>query len=213
MHLADGTITNDVCTLTAVLATVAVGYAARRAYATATPARLVKAAVGSGIVFLAQMWDVPLFGDVGVHLLGAAFLTLLAGPALALSGMTAVVVTQALALHDGGITALGANVLNMAVVGVCVAALALRTVRGRVGGSAGLAMAAALAGAASVLAATTAMTLELAASGTPALAAFGLTMPAHASFAAWETLTTLVLVAAAVRLRAVEPAAAVSVSG
>jgi hypothetical protein len=72
--------------------------------------------------------------------------------------------------------------------------------------------AAALASVTSVMAAVAVMSLELALSGTSTLSAFGLTMPAHAGFAAWETVTTLAIVFAAVRLRAIEPVAAVPVS-
>jgi cobalt/nickel transport system permease protein len=122
--------------------------------------------------------------------------------------MTLVIATQALFMHDGGIAELGANVLNMGVVGVFVAMLALRITRSRLTGFNGLLVGAALASVSSVFAAVAAMSGELALSGTPALAAFGLTMPAHAGFAAWETVTTLALVTIALRLRAIEPAVA-----
>ena len=202
MHLANGTISNEICTVTAALSTGALIYAANRVRRTATRAQLAKAAIGAGIVFVAQMYDVPLFGAVKVHPIGAAFLTLLAGPALALLGMTAVLVVQALVLNDGGVTALGANVLNMAVVGVAVATLALRLSRTRSGN---VVVAAALAAVSSVLAAVFVMSIELALSGTTLATALGLTMPAHAAFAVWETLTTLVLVVAARHAGAIEP--------
>jgi cobalt/nickel transport system permease protein len=208
MHLASGTLANYVCTATAAVSTASVIFAATRLRSAVTRERLVKAAIGAAIVFLAQMYDVPLFGAVKVHLIGAAFLTLLAGPELAILGMVAVIVTQALCMNDGGLAELGANVLNMGIVGVGVATLALRLVRSRTSGSAGLLAAVAVASVTSVMAAVGAMSLELALSGTPAPAAFGLTMPAHAGFAAWETLTTLALVMAAMRLRAVELAQA-----
>jgi len=119
--------------------------------------------------------------------------------------MTAVIASQALFMNDGGLATLGANVLNMGVVGVFVAAFALKCTRSRLTGFTGLLVGAALASVLSVFAAVAAMSIELALSGTPALSAFGLTMPAHAGFAAWETLTTLALVLAAMRVRAIEP--------
>ena len=120
MHLANGTLANDVCTATAALSAGAVAYAVHRARASATPMRLVKAAIGTVIVFAAQAQDVTLFNNMTAHVIGAAFLVLLAGPALALIGMAAVVTAQALAFNDGGVTVLGANVLNMGVVAVAV---------------------------------------------------------------------------------------------
>lgn len=212
MHLASGTIDNYLCTATTAVSTATVIFAATRLRSTVTRERLLKAAVGAAIVFVAQMFDVPLFGNVAVHPIGAAFLTLLAGPELALMAMAAVIASQALFMHDGGLAELGANVLNMAVVGVFVAAFALRFTRSRLTGFTGLLAGVGLASVSSVVAAVAAMSIELALSGTPALSAFGLTMPAHAGFAAWETLTTLALVLAAVRMRAIDPVAAPSVS-
>jgi cobalt/nickel transport system permease protein len=212
MHLANGTLANSVCAATAVAATASVLCAGYRARGSATPSNLARVAVGSGLVLALQMIDVPLFGAVSVHMVGAAFLSLLAGPALALLGMTAVIVFQALVLNDGGIATLGANVLNMAVVGVSVAALATHVVRARVKGSTGVLSAVIFASAASVLAATIAMTAELTLSGTPLDSALGLTIPAHAPFAAWESLCTIVLVVAAGYVRAIEPFAAASSS-
>ncbi|HET6463423.1 MAG TPA: energy-coupling factor ABC transporter permease, partial [Candidatus Krumholzibacteria bacterium] len=187
-------------------------FAATRLRSAVTRERLIKAAIGAAVVFVAQMYDVPLFGAVKVHPIGAAFLTLLAGPELALMAMAAVIASQALFMHDGGVAEMGANILNMGVAGVAAATLTLRLVQGRIRGTSGLLMAAALASVTSVMAAVGFMSLELALSGTPALSAFGLTMPAHAGFAAWETLTTAALVLAAVRMRAIEPVAAASVS-
>jgi len=211
MHLANGTLANDVCTATAAISTASVIFAATRVRTCVTRERLIKTAVGAAIVFVAQMVDVPLFGSVKVHLIGAALFTLIAGPELALLGMTAVIAVQALFMNDGGVTTLGANVLNMAVVGVGVSAFVLHVVRTRTAGTAGLLAAAALASVTSVMAAVGVMSVELALSGTPALSAFGLTMPAHAGFAAWETLSTLALVMVAARIRAIEPSRAHSV--
>jgi cobalt/nickel transport system permease protein len=205
MHLGNGTISNELCTITAALSTAALVYAANRVRRNATRAQLAKAAIGAGIVFLAQMYDIPLFGAVTVHAIGAAFLTLLAGPALALLGMTAVIVVQALVLNDGGLLTIGANVLNMSVIGVTASYLMMAFVRTRLHGTPALFIGAAAVAAVSVFAAVAAMSIELALSGTTLAAALGLTMPAHASFAVWETLTTLVLVVAARYAGAVEP--------
>jgi cobalt/nickel transport system permease protein len=212
MHLANGTVSNDICTITAVVSAAALAYAGFRVRATVTPAQVGKAVAGAAIVFVAQMIDVSWFGAVSVHMVGAAFLTLLAGPALALLAMASVIATQALVLHDGGITTLGANVLNMAVAGVGMAALVARFARLRFSGNAGLFAAASLSAAASVLAAVVAMTVELALSGTPVSSAFALTLSAHAPFVAWETAATAGFVLVAASVRAVKPFGASSSS-
>lgn len=208
MHLANGTLANEVCIVTAALSAAAVVYAGQRAHTNVTPSLIAKAAIGSALVLAAQAVDVPLFGAVKVHMIGAAFLTLLAGPALALLGMTSVIVFQALALNDGGITALGANVLNMAVVGVAIATVAIHIVRNRIAGTNGLLVGALFASAGSALAAVLAMTVELSLSGTSLRSAFNLTMPAHAPFIAWETWCSLALVAVGLHVRAIKPLAA-----
>jgi cobalt/nickel transport system permease protein len=207
MHLANGTISNDICTITAAVSTASILYAGARARTTATRSRIAKAAAGAGVVLVAQMIDVSLFGAVSVHMIGAAFLTLLAGPALALLAMAFVVVTQALFLGDGGITAIGANVLNMAVIGVATSYLTMALVRRRFHGCTALVMSAAAAAAVSVFAAVAAMSTELALSGLPVDSALAFTMPAHAPFAAWETVSTVVFVLAAAHVRVVRPLA------
>lgn len=196
MHLADGTLANQVCTATAVASATGIAYAISRARRDATPRLLARAGAGAAIVFAAQMVDVPLFGAVPVHMVGAAFLVALCGPALALLSMTTVLVIQALLLHDGGVSALGANVFNMGVVGVSVAALCINAVRARVEGRAGLLTGVAFASAASMIAAVAAMAIELVVSGV-SREVFATAIVAHAPFAAFETAATLAVVAIA----------------
>lgn len=201
MHLADGTLSNSVCTLTAVGSAAAIAFAATRVRPHVSRSNLIRAALGATVVFGAQMVDVPLFGSVGVHLIGAAFLVALAGAPLALLAMALIVATQALFLSDGGVLALGANIFNMGVVAVAAAWLSLRLTRASVGGPAGVMAGVAIAAAASVMAAVTAMSLELAFSGVALRDAFALTMTAHAPFAAWETVITFGLAAVVLRER------------
>lgn len=196
MHLADGTISNQICTITAAGSAAAIVFAASRARPHLNRANLTRAALGTALVFGAQMIDVPLFGGSGVHLIGAALLVALAGPALALLAMALVVAAQAFFISDGGVVALGANIFNMGVVAVGTAWLCLRWTRASLGGPAAFA-GVAVAAAASVMAAVAAMSLELAFSGVPTGEAFALTMPAHAPFAAWETVITSGLAAVA----------------
>ena len=67
-------------------------------------------------IFVAQMLNFPIGGGTTGHLIGGALFAILAGPALAVVGMTVVLIIQALMFGDGGITAFGLNALNMAVV-------------------------------------------------------------------------------------------------
>lgn len=71
----------------------------------------------TAFIFAAQMINFPIAGATSGHLLGAALAAILFGPWLGAIMMTSVFVIQALFFHDGGITALGANVFNAVAAG------------------------------------------------------------------------------------------------
>jgi cobalt/nickel transport system permease protein len=72
--------------------------------------------VTAAFVFAAQMLNFPVVGGTSGHLVGGVLAAVLLGPSPAIVVMTAVLVLQCLVFGDGGILALGANVLNMGVV-------------------------------------------------------------------------------------------------
>lgn len=67
-------------------------------------------------IFVAQMLNFPIGGGTTGHLIGAALLAILAGPLVAVIGITVVLIIQALMFGDGGITAFGINATNMALI-------------------------------------------------------------------------------------------------
>ena len=83
------------------------------------------------------MLNFPVAGGTSGHFLGAApSPAILLGPWLACLVLAVVITTQAFVFADGGVTALGANILNMGVIGACVVGglmLAARHVLGRAG--------------------------------------------------------------------------------
>ncbi|AEH24393.1 cobalamin biosynthesis protein m [Pyrococcus yayanosii CH1] len=66
------------------------------------------------------MVNFPIIGGVSGHLLGATLVAVLLGPYAAVIVMTAVLLIQTLLFGDGGITALGANILNMGLIGAFI---------------------------------------------------------------------------------------------
>lgn len=74
----------------------------------------------TAMFFAAQMMNYPVIGGTTAHLLGGPVLALLLGPYAGLVSMTVIVMLQALIFGDGGLSTLGANVLNMGIVGVFV---------------------------------------------------------------------------------------------
>jgi cobalt/nickel transport system permease protein len=79
----------------------------------------------TALFFAAQMMNYPIVGGTTAHLLGSASLGIMLGPFAGCISMTIILVLQCLLFGDGGITALGANVLNMGIIGVFIPALLL----------------------------------------------------------------------------------------
>jgi cobalt/nickel transport system permease protein len=71
----------------------------------------------AAFIFAVQMVNFPVIGGTSGHLLGGALAAILVGPYLGALCLSVVLVVQALLFADGGLSALGLNVINMAVVG------------------------------------------------------------------------------------------------
>jgi cobalt/nickel transport system permease protein len=90
----------------------------RRAQRTFDTGRVPALGVMGAFVFAAQMINFPVGAGTSSHLVGGALLAYTLGPSAASVVMMAILAIQALVFQDGGLLALGANVLNMAVAGV-----------------------------------------------------------------------------------------------
>jgi cobalt/nickel transport system permease protein len=93
-----------------------VGIALRQAKDELADKMIPLAGITAAFIFAAQMFNFPVAAGTTGHLLGAALAAILLGPSVGVIVVTIVVVIQALAFADGGLTALGYNILNMAVV-------------------------------------------------------------------------------------------------
>jgi cobalt/nickel transport system permease protein len=74
----------------------------------------------TALFFAAMMMNYPIVGGTTAHLLGGASLGLILGPFAGCISVTIILVLQALLFGDGGLTTLGANVLNMGIIGIFV---------------------------------------------------------------------------------------------
>src|SRR4051794_21478736 len=117
MHIPDGFLTPGVAAATAIPAAAAVAAGLRKANETLDERRVPLLGVTAAFVFAAQMLNFPVAGGTSGHFLGAALAAILLGPWLACLTMAVVIGGQAFVFADGGITALGANILNMGVLG------------------------------------------------------------------------------------------------
>jgi cobalt/nickel transport system permease protein len=125
MHIPDGFLSAGVAGGAAVLALAAVAYALRVADRELDESRVPLLGVLAAFIFAVQLLNFPIAGGTSGHLLGATLAAVLLGRWIACLVMAVVVLTQALAFADGGVSALGANVLNMGVLGALLAGVAL----------------------------------------------------------------------------------------
>jgi cobalt/nickel transport system permease protein len=123
LHIPDGFLSGSVAFACGVLAIATVAYALRIANVELDEARVPLLGVLAAFIFAAQMLNFPIAGGTSGHFLGATLAAVLLGPWLACLVMAVVIAVQAFAFADGGISALGANVLNMGVLGALLAGL------------------------------------------------------------------------------------------
>src|SRR3990170_6774235 len=116
MHIPDGFINGATSLGAGVLAAGGLGAALRRGSRTLKDRQIPLTGLVAAFVFALQMLNFPVVAGTSGHLLGGALAVILVGPWLGITAVSVVVVIQALLFADGGITALGSNILNMAVV-------------------------------------------------------------------------------------------------
>jgi cobalt/nickel transport system permease protein len=133
MHVPDGFLSTPVAIACAALSVAAVAAAASRSRALLGSRAVPRMGVTAAFIFSAQMINFPVAGGTSGHLVGGALAAVLLGPSAAVHAMTSVVVLQCLVFGDGGLLALGANVLNMGVLHPIVGFAVWRAVVGRIG--------------------------------------------------------------------------------
>jgi cobalt/nickel transport system permease protein len=74
-------------------------------------------AIGAAFSFVIMMFNIPIVGGTTGHATGATLIAILLGPWAAIISVSVALIIQALLFGDGGITAIGANCFNMAVIG------------------------------------------------------------------------------------------------
>lgn len=129
MHMSDGLVNGPTALLFAVVAVIALTVAVLRARADLDDRTAPMAGLVTAFVFAVQMINFPILPGASGHLLGGALVAILVGPWVGIIAISIVLVVQALLFADGGITALGLNITNMAVIGVVVGWLVARSLR------------------------------------------------------------------------------------
>lgn len=116
MHIPDGFLNGATSAGAAVVAAGGLGYSIRRAGALLHDKRIALTGLVAAFVFALQMLNFPVAAGTSGHLLGGALAVILVGPWFGITAVSVVVIIQALIFADGGVSALGANTLNMAIV-------------------------------------------------------------------------------------------------
>ncbi len=203
MHIPDGFLDAKTAILSAGLAAAGIGIALRSVRRTASARRVPLIGLAAAFVFAAQMLNFPVAGGTSGHLIGAVLVAVLLGPSAAVLAMTAVLVVQCFMFTDGGVTALGANIFNMAIVAPGVGYAVYALVRRVAGDSLRIRLlATAFAAWCSTVVAAIACAGQLALSGTVAWkVAFPAMAGVHMLIAIGEAVITTLVVAAVVRAR------------
>lgn len=147
MHIPDGYLGPETCIATYAVMVPVWTVAARRVKRTLGEKQVPVLALTAAFSFLVMMFNVPVPGGTTAHAVGAVLVAILVGPSAAIMVLTLVLVVQALVFGDGGVTALAANALDMAVVMPLLGLAVFRLVsRGAAPGSRRRAIAAGVAG-------------------------------------------------------------------
>lgn len=197
MHIPDGFLDAKTWISTTVLSTGVMSYSIRKTRQELSERQVPRLGVMAAFIFAAQMINFPIAGGTSGHLMGAALATALLGPWSASIVLATVLMVQCFVFQDGGVTALGANILNMSVMGVGISALIFRLSSSLMKGKLGLAITTFIASWFSVMAAAALVVLELALSGTvPAAVALPAMLGVHGLIGIGEgAITTVVVVA------------------
>jgi cobalt/nickel transport system permease protein len=205
MHMSDGLVNAPTAVLFGVLAAVVLALAVRRAQTDLDDRTAPMAGLVTAFVFAVQMINLPILPGASGHLLGGALVSILVGPWVGTLCIAIVLVVQALLFADGGLTALGANITNMALIGVFVGyavALAMRPLARRSRG--GLLSTAFLAAFVGTVVASLGFVLEYAVGGAGATSlgtVFTLMVGLHALIGIGEGVITAATVGAVAAIR------------
>ncbi|WP_250008087.1 energy-coupling factor ABC transporter permease [Actinoplanes sp. M2I2] len=117
MHIANGIVDGPVSAAFAVLAVAALAFCVRKARNDLDERLAPMAGLVAAFIFAVQMLNFQVLPGVSGHLLGGTLAVILVGPWVGALCVSTVLIVQCLLFADGGLTALGLNITNMALLG------------------------------------------------------------------------------------------------
>jgi cobalt/nickel transport system permease protein len=118
MHMANELLSVPVAAGTLALAAGGMGFVCRKVSQAVTSQKLALMGIMGAFVFAAQMvnFQLPAMPGTSGHMVGAVLLAIILGPHAGVLVICSVVIIQCLIFQDGGLLALGCNIINMALV-------------------------------------------------------------------------------------------------
>lgn len=179
----------SICPVTATIAIAGVAAATLFARKSDTRPSASRFALVSGTVFALQMLNYPIGGGLSGHALGGLLASSLLGTPFGILSVSLVLLLQTLLFADGGLLMLGANTLNMALIGAGLGGVLHARLQAHIGRSVSLVASAGL----SVMAAIGALVAELSAAGVGSSVLYTSLAIHHIPVALGEGLVTLLL--------------------
>jgi len=202
MHIPDGFLAVNTWAPTWLISIGGLRFCVKKASQMLKERAIPLMGVMAAFIFVAQMLNFPVMGGTSGHLMGSVLAAVLLGPYAAAVVIAVVLIAQCLIFQDGGLTSLGANILNMSLLGSLGGYLIYNIIRRSLSGFRGMIAGAAVAAWASVVIAACACAIELAISGTMPLA---VALPAmafiHAVIGIAEALITCMILAFVFKVR------------
>lgn len=194
MHIPDGFLNTQTWVPAWIVSAGGIGYSLKMAARMVRDRFIPLMGVMAAFIFAAQMLNFPVMGGTSGHFLGGVLAAVLLGPYAGAVVISVVLLVQCLVFQDGGLTTLGANIFNMAMIGTIAAYFIFKLLR-MVFGQKGFLAAVAVAAWLSVMFASIACSFELALSGTSPLS---IALPAmtgvHSLIGLGEAVITVLVV-------------------
>jgi cobalt/nickel transport system permease protein len=204
MHMSDGIVNAPTSLIFGVVAVLGLALCVTRARRDLDDRTAPLAGLVAAFVFAVQMLNFPILPGVSGHLLGGALVAILVGPYVGALCISIVLILQSLLFADGGLSALGTNITNMALIGTFVGygvAVAMRRIARRSRG--GLLATAFAAAFVNTVVASLGFVLEYAIGGQGLAVGtvFGLMVGLHALIGIGEGIITALTVGAVAAVR------------
>jgi cobalt/nickel transport system permease protein len=197
MHIPDGYLSFPVSLGTGAIAIALIALSLNRVQSQYKERAVPLMGVSAAFIFAAQMINFPIIGGTSGHLMGGTLAGILLGPWAGSLVMSVVFIVQSVMFQDGGLTALGANITIMGLIGTFGGYYLYRVIRFLIGSSTwlGMSVATAIASWTSVVVASAVCAILLALSDTvPLVVGMTAMLAWHLMIGIGEALITLAVV-------------------